>query len=33
MDTKRLETIANKKLTRRDALKLAGVGGLGLLVG
>ncbi|WNC14766.1 iron uptake transporter deferrochelatase/peroxidase subunit [Brevibacillus brevis] len=33
MDTKRLETIGNKKLTRRDALKLAGVGGLGLLVG
>ncbi|QRG67628.1 iron uptake transporter deferrochelatase/peroxidase subunit [Brevibacillus choshinensis] len=33
MDTKRLENIANKKLTRRDALKLAGVGGLGLLVG
>lgn len=33
MDTKRLEDIANKKMTRRDALKLAGVGGIGLLVG
>lgn len=33
MDTKRLENIANKKMTRRDALKLAGVGGIGLLVG
>ncbi|MFD2368830.1 iron uptake transporter deferrochelatase/peroxidase subunit [Brevibacillus sp. GCM10020057] len=33
MDTKRLEDITSKKLTRRDALKLAGVGGIGLLVG
>ncbi|GED67226.1 peroxidase [Brevibacillus reuszeri] len=33
MDTKRLEEAANKKMTRRDALKLAGVGGIGLLLG
>ncbi|GIO07704.1 peroxidase [Brevibacillus reuszeri] len=33
MDTKRLEEAANKKITRRDALKLAGVGGIGLLLG
>ncbi|WP_289141784.1 iron uptake transporter deferrochelatase/peroxidase subunit [uncultured Brevibacillus sp.] len=33
MDTKRLEEAANKKMTRRDALKLAGVGGIGFLLG
>ncbi|MGG1659087.1 iron uptake transporter deferrochelatase/peroxidase subunit [Brevibacillus sp. NRS-1366] len=33
MDTKRLEETANKKITRRDALKLAGMGGIGLLLG
>lgn len=33
MDTKRLENIGNKKMTRRDALKMAGVGGMGLLAG
>lgn len=33
MDTKRLEDTVSKKITRRDALKLAGMGGIGLLLG